>query len=88
MEELVQAIKAFLTDHMTVEQCNLYIDHLYKVVPICISLNGCDIGDNHNRMYNLGTSLGENLPFKTLWTIIKRHVPKLHFKFIIYGFLK
>ncbi|KAH3850156.1 hypothetical protein DPMN_092562 [Dreissena polymorpha] len=37
-KELVQAIKAFWKDHMTVEQCKLYIDHLYKVALICIKI--------------------------------------------------
>jgi hypothetical protein len=30
----------FWIEEMTTEQCNLCIDHIYKVVPVCILMKG------------------------------------------------
>ncbi|KAH3706747.1 hypothetical protein DPMN_066136 [Dreissena polymorpha] len=62
-EELVRAIKTFWNSHMTVEQCNMYIDHLFKVVPICIRMNGCATGDTPNRVFSRHDSRGKSIQF-------------------------
>lgn len=38
--ELLQSIQKFWIEEMTTEQCNLYIDHIFKVVPSCIMMKG------------------------------------------------
>jgi hypothetical protein len=38
--ELLQCIQKFWIEEMTTEQCNIYIDHIYKVVPVCILMKG------------------------------------------------
>lgn len=38
--ELLQCIQKFWIEEMTTEQCNMYIDHIYKVVPACILMKG------------------------------------------------
>jgi hypothetical protein len=38
--ELLQCIQKFWTEEMTTEQCNLCIDHIYNVVPVCIPMKG------------------------------------------------
>jgi hypothetical protein len=35
--ELLQCIQKFWIEEMATEQCNIYIDHIYKVVPVCKS---------------------------------------------------
>ncbi|KAH3782982.1 hypothetical protein DPMN_160907 [Dreissena polymorpha] len=62
-EELVRAIQTFWNSHMTVEQCNMYIDHLFKVVPICIRMNGCATGDTPNRVVSRHGSRGKSIQF-------------------------
>ena len=32
-EELVSVLKSFWSEHLTVEQCNRYINHIYRVIP-------------------------------------------------------
>ena len=39
-EELVSAIKTFWSTKLTRQSCNKYIDHLEKVIPQVIALNG------------------------------------------------
>ena len=51
-EELEETIESFWTELMTVEQCNLYIDHVYKVVPVCIALNGQATANIPNRLFS------------------------------------
>jgi len=62
-EEKVRAIQTFWNSHMTVEQCNMYIDHLFKVVPICIRMNGCATDDTHNRVFSRHDSRGKSIQF-------------------------
>ena len=44
-------IESFWITLMTADQCNKYIDNLFKVVPICIKMNGCATGDTPNRIF-------------------------------------
>ena len=39
-DDLIETITAFWCEKMTVQQCNLYIDHIYKVIPVCVAMNG------------------------------------------------
>lgn len=50
-EELLDAINTFWLQKMTIEQCNRYIDHIYKVAPVCIALNGKATGDLPNVIF-------------------------------------
>jgi hypothetical protein len=38
--ELLHCIQKFWIEEMTTEQCNLCIDYIYKVVPVCILMKG------------------------------------------------
>lgn len=50
-EELITAIERFWTEKMTVEQCNRYIDHVYKVAPTCVLMKGKATGDIPNKLF-------------------------------------
>ena len=39
-DELVATLKSFWTNHLTVNQCNRYINHIYRVIPKVISVKG------------------------------------------------
>jgi hypothetical protein len=41
--ELLQCIQKFWIEEMATEQCNIYIDHIYKVVPVCILMKGATV---------------------------------------------
>lgn len=44
-DELVRAIQTFWKNDLTVESCNTYIDHLYKVIPVALVCDGRATGD-------------------------------------------
>ncbi|CAB1313340.1 unnamed protein product [Coregonus sp. 'balchen'] len=39
-DELVKAIKTFWLEKLTIQQCNKYMDHLSKVLPVVVELGG------------------------------------------------
>ena len=49
-DELVDAITQFWYRQMTVDLCNRYIDHIYKVAPVCVLMRGKATGDVPNRL--------------------------------------
>ena len=50
-DELTAAIQNFWSTTMTVELCNTYIDHLFKVAPVCVIMEGKATGDVPNRLF-------------------------------------
>lgn len=44
-EELVQVISSFWDETLTTRLCNRYIDHTFKVAPVCVLLGGKATGD-------------------------------------------
>ena len=51
-EALMDCIKEFWVSVMTVDQCNAYFDHLFKVVPVCVQMQGEATGDIPNRLFS------------------------------------
>ena len=49
--DLITTIDNFWNTTMTVELCNRYIDHIYKVVPVCVLLEGKATGDVPNKLF-------------------------------------
>ena len=41
----------FWCEKMTKEQCNLYIDHIYKVAPVCVVMNGTATGHLPDKIF-------------------------------------
>ncbi|KAH3725879.1 hypothetical protein DPMN_051732 [Dreissena polymorpha] len=39
-DELQASLENFWEKEMTVEQCNRYIDHCFKVAPVCVAMKG------------------------------------------------
>jgi hypothetical protein len=52
-DELVKAITDFWYQIMTVELCNRYIDHIYKVAPICVAMKGKATGNVPNQLFTV-----------------------------------
>lgn len=50
-EQLTRCIYEFWHTCMTKEQCNLYIDHMFKAVPICVVMEGKATADVPNRIF-------------------------------------
>ncbi|VDI14864.1 Hypothetical predicted protein [Mytilus galloprovincialis] len=50
-EELVNNIRLFWSTYMTKLQCTTYIDHVYKVVPVCILMKGQATGSIPNKIF-------------------------------------
>lgn len=61
-EELLDNIERFWLETVTPELCNIYIDHLFKVIPICEALGGKATGDLPNRTF-LERSAGKSLRY-------------------------
>ena len=61
-DELSKCFNDFWSSTMTVELCNKYIDHLYKVVPVVPRMNGATIGDVPNRLFP-ETSDGKSIKY-------------------------
>lgn len=51
-EELQECIHFFWDNVMTIELCNRYIDHVFKVAPVEFKMNGKASGDLPNRLFN------------------------------------
>ena len=82
-EELLDNIERFWLETVTPELCNRYIDHLFKVIPICEALGGKATGDLPNRTF-LERSAGKSLRYfahklqeETTLSRLKRLVPNL-----------
>ncbi|KAH3889964.1 hypothetical protein DPMN_014031 [Dreissena polymorpha] len=43
VDKLIAAILSYW-EELTVEACNKYIDHIYKVAPVCILMKGAATG--------------------------------------------
>ncbi|CAC5392038.1 unnamed protein product [Mytilus coruscus] len=75
-EELVNTLQTFWCEMMTVEQCNMYIDHIYKVAPVCVLMNGAATGHLPDKIFperTRGKSLAYfNNKLKTDPDVIKR----------------
>lgn len=50
-EDLINVINSFWMNAMTKQLCNAYIDHIFKVAPICVLLGGRATGDIPNRLF-------------------------------------
>ena len=42
----------FWKREMTPEKCTVYIDHIYKVVPVCVLMKGSATGDMPNKLFS------------------------------------
>ncbi|KAH3894901.1 hypothetical protein DPMN_019061 [Dreissena polymorpha] len=51
-EELKASLENFWRNEMTVELCNRYIDHCYKVAPVCLAMEGKATGDIPSRLFS------------------------------------
>ena len=51
-EELKQCIIGFWNREMTVDKCCAYIDHVYKVVPVCVMMRGHATGDVPKKVFS------------------------------------
>ncbi|KAH3889202.1 hypothetical protein DPMN_013441 [Dreissena polymorpha] len=51
-EELQASLENFWRNEMTVELCNRYIDHCFKVAPVCIAMKGKATGDIPSRLFS------------------------------------
>ena len=49
-EQLADCMEEVWSSTMTTEQCNMYIDHSYKVVPVCVLINGLSTSDVPNSL--------------------------------------
>lgn len=69
-EDLVGSIEEFWATHMTVEQCTTYIDHVFKVVPVCLLMNGQATGSMPDRLFRKEPSRGKNIRYfqDLLWS--------------------
>ena len=61
-DELAECVDLFWRKVMTVDLCNRYIDHLYKVVPVVVLKKGESTGDIPNRLF-LERSSGKNISY-------------------------
>jgi hypothetical protein len=61
-DELIDVIVQFWYQKMTREQCNLYIDHIYKVAPVCILSEGAATGHLPDRIFK-ERSRGKSLQY-------------------------
>jgi hypothetical protein len=50
-DDLEKAIKHFWSTVLTVERCNKYIDHLYKVIPTVILIGGHATADLPRKIF-------------------------------------
>lgn len=51
-QELQDCILRFWSTQMTAEKCATYIDHVFKVVPVCILMRGSATGDVPGKLFN------------------------------------
>ena len=51
-EELIRVINEFWANTMTVDLCNRYINHIFKVAPVVVLLEGKATGEIPNRLFN------------------------------------
>lgn len=51
-QELQDCIFRFWSTQMTAEKCATYIDHVFKVVPVCILMRGSATGDVPGKLFN------------------------------------
>jgi hypothetical protein len=52
VDELVAAILSYWEKELSVEACNKYIDHIFKVAPVCILMKGAAMGDTPKNMFS------------------------------------
>ena len=51
LEQLTFAICDFWDNELTVERCNRFIDHVYKVAPVCVLMNGSATGNVPDKLF-------------------------------------
>ena len=51
-DELIKCINEFWVTTLTPEICNRYINHVFKVAPLVVRMNGKATGDMPNRLFN------------------------------------
>lgn len=51
-QELQDCILRFWSTQMTAEKCATYIDHVFKVLPVCILMRGSATGDVPGKLFN------------------------------------
>ncbi|CAG2242661.1 unnamed protein product [Mytilus edulis] len=73
-EELVDTLQTFWCEKMTVEQCNMYIDHIYKVAPVCVLMNGAATGHLPDKIFPERTR-GKSLAYFNNQAIERSAVP-------------
>ena len=61
-DELIDVIVQYWYQKMTREQCSLYFDHIYKVAPVCILLEGAATGHLPDRIFR-ERSRGKSLQY-------------------------
>ena len=50
-DQLAEVIGKFWTETVTPEYCTRYIEHLYKVVPVCVKTNGRATGSVPKKLF-------------------------------------
>lgn len=62
-DQLVQYINDFWTNVLTVEKCNVYIDHIYKTAPVVILAKGKPTHDLPKRIFGQLKSSGKSIAY-------------------------
>ncbi|CAG2242530.1 unnamed protein product [Mytilus edulis] len=70
-EELVNNIRLFWSTYMTKLQCSTYIDHVYKVVPVCILMKGQATGSIPNKIFK-EPSHGKTISYFQTFVVVSR----------------
>jgi hypothetical protein len=55
--------KPMISLKITSEQCTKYIEHNFKVVPVCIYLNGAATGDSPKQLFGGERSAGKDIEY-------------------------
>ncbi|CAG2242540.1 unnamed protein product [Mytilus edulis] len=69
-EDLINSIREFWAVYMTKDQCSGYIDHIFKVVPVCILMKGQATGSMPDKLFRSISSRGRSIGYfnNLLWS--------------------
>lgn len=62
-EDLIQSNQTFWAEKMSPDVCRKYIEHNFKVVPVCIHLGGATTSDNPKKLFKTEQSLAKDIAF-------------------------
>lgn len=60
--ELQHIIEYFWCTSMTIDKCNKYIDHIFKVIPVCVQMKGCATGQIPRILFK-DSSMGKSISY-------------------------